>query len=147
MNWHTRLESSKTNKACDFNPLSHFPVKTTDRSSKTYGFSSKSKDHSTFSHDKKHSFGLRKLFLSLLQLLQQYGIAMQPFLCNDLFLFCWQWFGNEVTMKWWNDLWLNEGIATYLSYFAVDSVEPTFNIVSPALQYLWSSAKCSGKIV
>uniref|UniRef100_A0A3Q4I5P4 Aminopeptidase n=1 Tax=Neolamprologus brichardi TaxID=32507 RepID=A0A3Q4I5P4_NEOBR len=42
-----------------------------------------------------------------------------------------QWFGNEVTMKWWNDLWLNEGIATYLSYSAVDSVEPTFNIVSP----------------
>ncbi|XP_039902910.1 alanyl (membrane) aminopeptidase a [Simochromis diagramma] len=39
-----------------------------------------------------------------------------------------QWFGNEVTMKWWNDLWLNEGIATYLSYIAVDSVEPTFNI-------------------
>lgn len=72
---------------------------------------------------------------------------MQPFLCKDLFLFCWQWFGNEVTMKWWNDLWLNEGIATYLSYFAVDSVEPTFNIVSPALQYLRSSAKCSGKIV
>lgn len=50
-------------------------------------------------------------------------------------------------MKWWNDLWLNEGIATYLSYIAVDSVEPTFNIVSPALEHLWSCAKCSGKIV
>lgn len=30
------------------------------------------------------------------------------------------WFGNLVTMKWWNDLWLNESFATYMSSLAQD---------------------------
>jgi aminopeptidase N len=29
------------------------------------------------------------------------------------------WFGNLVTMRWWDDLWLNESFATYVSYFAM----------------------------
>lgn len=35
-----------------------------------------------------------------------------------------QWFGNLVTMKWWNELWLNEGFATYMASLAVDNVLP-----------------------
>lgn len=40
-----------------------------------------------------------------------------------------QWFGNLVTMNWWNNLWLSEGFATYLSYLGVNDIEPTWNIV------------------
>lgn len=39
-----------------------------------------------------------------------------------------QWFGNLVTMKWWNDLWLNESFANLMEYVAVDSLFPEWNI-------------------
>lgn len=35
-----------------------------------------------------------------------------------------QWFGNLVTMEWWNDLWLNESFATLMSYVAIDDIHP-----------------------
>lgn len=39
-----------------------------------------------------------------------------------------QWFGNLVTMSWWNDLWLNESFASLMEYIAVDAVYPEWNI-------------------
>ncbi len=39
-----------------------------------------------------------------------------------------QWFGNLVTMKWWDELWLNESFASLMEYVAVDALQPNWNI-------------------
>jgi len=39
-----------------------------------------------------------------------------------------QWFGNLVTMKWWDDLWLNESFADIMEYQAVDAMHPEWHM-------------------
>lgn len=38
-----------------------------------------------------------------------------------------QWFGNLVTLSWWSDMWLNEGITTWASYLALASIFPEWD--------------------
>jgi len=38
------------------------------------------------------------------------------------------WFGNLVTMKWWDDLWLNEAFATWMAFKVVDEWKPEWRM-------------------
>lgn len=39
-----------------------------------------------------------------------------------------QWFGDLVTMAWWDDLWLNESFASIMEYYCTDALYPDFQI-------------------
>ena len=40
------------------------------------------------------------------------------------------WFGNMATLKWWDNLWMNEAFANTLMYFAMEHIRPDFGVVN-----------------
>ncbi|OHA49128.1 MAG: hypothetical protein A2991_04120 [Candidatus Terrybacteria bacterium RIFCSPLOWO2_01_FULL_58_14] len=50
-----------------------------------------------------------------------------------------QWFGNLVTMAWWDGLWLNESFADFMAYKALDVLFPEWEVFLQFVQGEWSS--------
>jgi len=49
------------------------------------------------------------------------------------------WFGNLVTCEWWNDLWVQEGMASYLEYYAVDAMHSDWEMFDLFLTVDWKT--------
>jgi aminopeptidase N len=47
------------------------------------------------------------------------------------------WFGNLVTMEWWDDIWLNEGFARYAEHHILSTLRPEFRSWDKYLQQVF----------
>ena len=62
--------------------------------------------------------------------------------CHEL---AHQWFGNLVTMAWWDDLWLNEGFASWAENFSADQLFPNYQMWNQFVNdHLASALKLDG---
>jgi len=56
------------------------------------------------------------------------------------------WFGNLMTLKWWDDLWLNEGFASYVEYKGVDQYEKDWDMLEQFVHDVQGVFKLDSKL-
>ena len=56
------------------------------------------------------------------------------------------WFGDLVTMRWWNDLWLNESFATFMENKMTNMLYPEWNVLSDFVQQTTAGAMQSDSL-
>jgi aminopeptidase N len=62
--------------------------------------------------------------------------------CNNHFLFSAHvWFGNYVTQRWWNDLWIKESISTYLAADCLAGLAEKFRNSSDSVIYMLNTER------